>query len=70
MAQTIPQRGHMIELYTAATPHGWRTSIALEESGLNYAVRPITLTKGERKEERAGSCQPIVPSLDPLESQY
>ena len=67
-ARTRLQRGHMIELYTAATPNGWRTSIALEESGLNYAVRPITLTNGERKEERAGSCQPVVPSLDPLES--
>jgi glutathione S-transferase len=60
----------MIELYTAVTPNGWRTSIALAESGLTYVVRPITLTKGERKEERAGSCQPVVPSLDPLESRY
>lgn len=41
----------MITLYTAATPNGWKVSIALEELGLPYTVRPIALTKGEQKEE-------------------
>lgn len=41
----------MIELYTAATPNGWKVSIALEELGLPYSVRPIALTKNEQKED-------------------
>lgn len=41
----------MIELYTASTPNGWKVSIALEEMGLPYSVRPIALSKGEQKEE-------------------
>ncbi|MCS6925249.1 MAG: glutathione S-transferase N-terminal domain-containing protein [Candidatus Binatia bacterium] len=41
----------MITLYTAATPNGWKVSIALEELGLPYTVRPIALTRGEQKEE-------------------
>jgi GSH-dependent disulfide-bond oxidoreductase len=40
----------MIELYTAATPNGWKASIALEELGLPYSVRGIALTGGEQKE--------------------
>jgi len=40
----------MIELLTAATPNGWKASIALEELGLSYTVRPIDLMKGEQKE--------------------
>jgi glutathione S-transferase/GST-like protein len=41
----------MIELFTAATPNGWKASIALEELGLEYEVRPIALMKGEQREE-------------------
>jgi GST-like protein len=41
----------MIELFTAATPNGWKVSIALEELGLPYTVRPIALGKLEQKEE-------------------
>ncbi len=41
----------MIELFTAATPNGWKISIALEELGLPYTVRPISLSKLEQKEE-------------------
>ena len=40
----------MITLYTAATPNGWKASIALEELGLPYTIRPIALTKNEQKE--------------------
>jgi len=40
----------MIELYTAATPNGWKASIVLEELGLPYTVRPIALSRGEQKE--------------------
>lgn len=41
----------MIELFTAATPNGWKASIALEELGLPYTVRAIALPKNEQKEE-------------------
>jgi GSH-dependent disulfide-bond oxidoreductase len=41
----------MIELFTSQTPNGWKASIALEEMGLLYEVRPIDLGKNEQKEE-------------------
>src|SRR5215471_15851960 len=40
----------MIELFTAATPNGWKAAIALEELGLEYRVRRIALDKKEQKE--------------------
>ena len=40
----------MITLYTAATPNGRKASIALEEMGLPYEVRRLSLSKGEQKE--------------------
>ena len=40
----------MIDLYTAATPNGWKVSIALEELGLPYQVHAIRLEKLEQKE--------------------
>lgn len=39
----------MIDLYTAATPNGWKVSIALEELGLPYALHVLDLGKGEQK---------------------
>jgi GSH-dependent disulfide-bond oxidoreductase len=41
----------MITLFTAATPNGWKVSIALEELGLPYTVRQLSLSKQEQKEE-------------------
>lgn len=41
----------MIELFTAATPNGWKISIALEEMQLPYTVRLLTLSRLEQKEE-------------------
>ena len=40
----------MIELFTAATPNGWKASITLEELGLPYKVRRIDFNKKEQKE--------------------
>ncbi len=40
----------MIELFTAATPNGYKVVIALEELGLRYSVRQISLGKLEQKE--------------------
>ena len=39
----------MIDIYTAATPNGWKASVALEEMGLEYSVVPVNLLKGEQK---------------------
>ena len=39
----------MIKLYTAATPNGWKASVALEELGLTYEVHGLDLMKGEQK---------------------
>ena len=41
----------MIDLYTAATPNGWKVSIALEELGLPYTVHPLAFSKQEQKAE-------------------
>jgi GST-like protein len=40
-----------ITLYTAATPNGWKISIALEEMGLPYTVRVIDFAALEQKAE-------------------
>jgi len=40
----------MIELFTASTPNGYKIAIALEELGLPYSVRQISLGKLEQKE--------------------
>jgi len=39
----------MLELYTAATPNGYKASVALEELGLPYVVRPVNLSTLEQK---------------------
>jgi GST-like protein len=41
----------MIDLYTAATPNGWKISIALEELGLAYTVHPLSFSTQEQKAE-------------------
>ena len=40
-----------LTLYTAATPNGYKVSVALEEMGLAYDVRRVDLMKGEQKEQ-------------------
>ncbi|HEV2079844.1 MAG TPA: glutathione S-transferase N-terminal domain-containing protein [Allosphingosinicella sp.] len=39
----------MIDLYSAATPNGWKVSITLEELGLPYTLHKIDLSSGEQK---------------------
>jgi GSH-dependent disulfide-bond oxidoreductase len=39
----------MIDLYTAATPNGWKASITLEELELPYELHQIDLSSGEQK---------------------
>lgn len=38
----------MIDLYTAATPNGWKVSMALEEMELPYEVHLVNLAAGEQ----------------------
>ncbi len=40
----------MIDLYTAATPNGWKVSILLEELGLPYELHVLDLRSGAQKE--------------------
>ncbi|HEV2560897.1 MAG TPA: glutathione S-transferase N-terminal domain-containing protein [Rhizomicrobium sp.] len=41
----------MIDLYTSSTPNGWKASVALEEMALAYEVHPISLSKGDQKQD-------------------
>ncbi len=41
----------MFDLYTAATPNGYKVSILLEELGLDYTVHKIDMGKQEQKEQ-------------------
>ncbi len=41
----------MIDLYTAATPNGWKVSILLEELELPYTVHAIDLSSGQQKQK-------------------
>ena len=38
----------MIDLYHWPTPNGWKISIALEELGLPYTVKPVNIGRGEQ----------------------
>ena len=40
----------MIDLYTAATPNGWKVSVTLEETGLPYEVKALKLSKLDQKQ--------------------
>ena len=44
------ERTLMIDLYTSATPNGWKVSILLEELAMPYTVKPIDLGAGQQKE--------------------
>jgi GST-like protein len=37
-----------IDLYYWPTPNGWKITIALEEMGLPYAVKPVNIGKGDQ----------------------
>lgn len=39
----------MIDLYTWATPNGWKASVTLEELELPYNLNPIDITSGAQK---------------------
>ncbi|MBF2760553.1 MAG: glutathione S-transferase N-terminal domain-containing protein [Ectothiorhodospiraceae bacterium AqS1] len=39
----------MIDFYTAATPNGYKVSIALEEMGIEYDLKVLSLSDGDQK---------------------
>ncbi|MFT4582376.1 MAG: GST-like protein [Gammaproteobacteria bacterium] len=39
----------MIDLYTSATPNGWKATITLEELGIPYELHAVDLTAGEQR---------------------
>ncbi len=41
----------MIDLYTAATPNGWKVGIALEEMGLDYIIHVLELSERHQYED-------------------
>ena len=45
----------MIDLYTAATPNGYKVSILLEELQLPYHVFPVNLMEREQIQEDLGA---------------
>jgi GSH-dependent disulfide-bond oxidoreductase len=55
-----------ITLYTAATPNGWKVSIALEEMGLPYDVKLIDFATNEQKSDWYTKINPNgrIPALD------
>ena len=55
-----------IKLYTAATPNGWKVSIALEEMGLPYEVQVIDFATLEQKTDWYLKLNPNgrIPTLD------
>lgn len=55
----------MIDLYTWKTPNGRKISIALEEMGLPYRIKPINITEGEQNtpEFRLLSPNSKIPSI-------
>ena len=42
----------MLELYSAATPNGWKATVLLEELQLPYTLTPIDLGSNAQKEAR------------------
>jgi len=38
-----------IDLYSWATPNGWKASCTLEELGIPYTLYPVDITKGQQQ---------------------
>jgi GST-like protein len=49
IVRDITMSNPQIDLYTAATPNGWKISVYLEEIALPYNVHKIDLSKGDQK---------------------
>ena len=49
-----PDMTNPIELWYWPTPNGWKVSIALEEMGLPYELKPVNIGRGEQFDRRSG----------------
>jgi GST-like protein len=47
-AKSLSEINRLIDLYTAATPNGWKATITLEELDLPYTLHAVDLTEGEQ----------------------
>ena len=45
----------MIDLYTDATPNGWKVSVLLEAIGMAYTTHHIDIIRGAQKGSGAGT---------------
>jgi glutathione S-transferase len=43
----------MIDLYTDATPNGWKVSALLEEIGMTYTTHHVDIMSGAQRETAA-----------------
>lgn len=50
-SRTVQAEEILLELLTSETPNGWKTTILLEELGVPYEVRAISLSQGEQKQD-------------------
>lgn len=48
----------MIDLYTAATPNGWKASVVLEELDIPYQVRHVKILEGEQRKPEYTAINP------------
>ncbi len=48
----------MIDLYTSATPNGWKATIALGELALLYTLRAVDLSAGKQRHPEFLSLNP------------
>ena len=59
-----------IELWTAATPNGWKVTLLLEEAGIPYTVHPVNLERGDQHTDEFRRLSPTVsPSPEPMPSE-
>jgi len=48
----------VIDLYTAATPNGWKASVVLEELDIPYQVRHVKILEGEQRKPEYTAINP------------
>lgn len=62
----------MIDLYYWTTPNGHKITLFLEESDLNYTIKPVNISKGEQFEPdflriSPNNRMPAIVDLDPID---
>ncbi|MCF6317858.1 MAG: glutathione S-transferase N-terminal domain-containing protein [Proteobacteria bacterium] len=63
----------MIQLYTAATPNGWKISVLLEELGVDYKLHAVDFSSNQQKSEAYTALNPngrIPTIVDPENDDF